>query len=554
MAGKSEDEIYASLRADAEQWKRGMREAETSVDKLDRAVGRSMQGIGRGLEAGERSVKRFGRNISDVRGVLTLFGNVGGDLGKSLGGLSLVVGGVADAVSLLGITVMRSPLGLLAIAASAAGAAYMYLNDKVDTAKTLQDAYNESMEGMKKVTGEGKGYLDDLTKAYKDLTAAQRESERIDILGAIRQQEKVIEAAKGEAGDKVPSFLGNLMMDHEKGANYPLMVRARDNFAQSGDIDQLKADLFAAGYREQAFAIGEAGDKAAAAAKAIERLNMQMKLLNGEKTPEVINALAKPETGKSQAEEFADLLERLNKEGAAMTEARRKAAENVVTTTRTPQEKYDEGVAALDAMRSEFPDMITEDVYQRQVSNLKTEMEKADDATKAWKDTVKDLGLTFESAFEDALVNIDNWRGALSGLLQDIQRLMIRKAITEPLMGAASSFFTGLLGGSEGSTQMAFLPGRATGGPVTSQTPYMVGERGPELFVPHASGTIMQNGKTGAPGGGVTVVQHINFSGGVRPDVQAEVARLMPAVAKAAENAVINARQRGGQMARAFQG
>ncbi|CAN5418184.1 hypothetical protein BH10PSE15_BH10PSE15_13260 [soil metagenome] len=43
----------------------------------------------------------------------------------------------------------------------------------------------------------------------------------------------------------------------------------------------------------------------------------------------------------------------------------------------------------------------------------------------------------------------------------------------------------GLLGGA---------PGRATGGPVSPLRPYMVGERGPELFVPTASGSIVAAG------------------------------------------------------------
>lgn len=34
------------------------------------------------------------------------------------------------------------------------------------------------------------------------------------------------------------------------------------------------------------------------------------------------------------------------------------------------------------------------------------------------------------------------------------------------------------------------LPGRATGGPVAPGRPYLVGERGPELFVPTASGRV----------------------------------------------------------------
>ena len=45
---------------------------------------------------------------------------------------------------------------------------------------------------------------------------------------------------------------------------------------------------------------------------------------------------------------------------------------------------------------------------------------------------------------------------------------------------------------------------RAMGGPVSAGVPYLVGERGPELFVPGRSGGILPSGSFG--GGGTTVV------------------------------------------------
>ena len=44
-----------------------------------------------------------------------------------------------------------------------------------------------------------------------------------------------------------------------------------------------------------------------------------------------------------------------------------------------------------------------------------------------------------------------------------------------------------------GDIGIGSFPMRATGGPVTSQQPYMVGERGPELFVPGSNGGVMSN-------------------------------------------------------------
>jgi len=39
----------------------------------------------------------------------------------------------------------------------------------------------------------------------------------------------------------------------------------------------------------------------------------------------------------------------------------------------------------------------------------------------------------------------------------------------------------------------ASLPGRALGGPVSASTAYIVGEKGPEVFVPNNSGNIISN-------------------------------------------------------------
>jgi hypothetical protein len=61
--------------------------------------------------------------------------------------------------------------------------------------------------------------------------------------------------------------------------------------------------------------------------------------------------------------------------------------------------------------------------------------------------------------------------------------------------------------------------GRALGGPVTGGTPYIVGENGPELFVPGASGTIVPNdvlaGSASRAGGGGGNTYAINVQAGV---------------------------------------
>jgi phage-related protein len=58
-----------------------------------------------------------------------------------------------------------------------------------------------------------------------------------------------------------------------------------------------------------------------------------------------------------------------------------------------------------------------------------------------------------------------------------------------------------------GAIDFAFGGGRAAGGPVSSGTSYVVGERGPELFVPNTSGKIIPNGGSG---GGSTINLTVN--------------------------------------------
>lgn len=49
------------------------------------------------------------------------------------------------------------------------------------------------------------------------------------------------------------------------------------------------------------------------------------------------------------------------------------------------------------------------------------------------------------------------------------------------------------------------FPARGSGGPVSSGMPYLVGERGPELFVPGSSGSIVPNSRIGAAGSTINV-------------------------------------------------
>ncbi|MDQ1158229.1 phage-related minor tail protein [Sphingomonas sp. SORGH_AS 950] len=78
---------------------------------------------------------------------------------------------------------------------------------------------------------------------------------------------------------------------------------------------------------------------------------------------------------------------------------------------------------------------------------------------------------------------------ALSALDQ-----IARAALRQGVGAVGDGGLLGLLGGLASG-----LPGRATGGPVSPDRPYLVGERGPEVFVPTSSGRVEPLGRAASP-------------------------------------------------------
>ena len=78
--------------------------------------------------------------------------------------------------------------------------------------------------------------------------------------------------------------------------------------------------------------------------------------------------------------------------------------------------------------------------------------------------------------------------------------------------------------------------------------PTLVGERGPEIFIPNTGGTVRNNMDSKNMMGGNTVVvnQNVNFATGITPTVRAEVLNMLPMIKKETMSAVVDAKQRGG--------
>ena len=114
---------------------------------------------------------------------------------------------------------------------------------------------------------------------------------------------------------------------------------------------------------------------------------------------------------------------------------------------------------------------------------------------------IQEAGNLIAQGFEDAILSGQKLSEVVRSLGRDLVRLVFNQMVTQRLASGIATF----LGAPP-------IPGRAIGGPVSSGSPYVVGEKGPELFVPHASGTIVPNNKMGSSGGGGSGSVTVNYN------------------------------------------
>lgn len=162
---------------------------------------------------------------------------------------------------------------------------------------------------------------------------------------------------------------------------------------------------------------------------------------------------------------------------------------------------------------SEYLDRILPEV---EVTGKKTPVQEFKKATDQMQEFAKAAAESIQSSFADFLFDPfkNGLKGMLSGFLNVIRR-MIAEAAAATILQSLFGGFVGS-GGFLGALAGALIP-RAMGGSVSAGTPYLVGERGPEMFVPGTSGNIVPNNKMG----GVTVSPVYNIDArGASADLQ----------------------------------
>ena len=166
---------------------------------------------------------------------------------------------------------------------------------------------------------------------------------------------------------------------------------------------------------------------------------------------------------------------------------------------------------------------------------LNQKLERQVSLQKQIQDTINQVGQTTGDVLQQLIFSTDSWADSLTNALNALAKVLFQAGL-------------GLLAGDDGKGFFSFLTGglgrRAAGGPVTSGSPYIVGERGPELFVPGRSGTIVPNNKLG--GGGTSVVVNVDASGSKVQGDDQQGNQLGRVIAAAVQQELIKQKRPGG--------
>lgn len=218
----------------------------------------------------------------------------------------------------------------------------------------------------------------------------------------------------------------------------------------------------------------------------------------GKLTPSDLPEIVKPPT--IQLADDSEYQAYLQKERDLAKERRELAEEN----ERVLNEARAEGVLeqarmAEEALKKDIEIMNAEiEAEKSKIEAItKLEEEAADERKKLIERTSQYFSDNFADAFSDFASGTkkfnDAWQEMLGGMMEDLTRMLASSAFRE-LFGLASN--TG--GGGGFFSAIGGIFGFASGGSVGKGKPVMVGERGPELFVPNGNGDIVPNKSLGS--------------------------------------------------------
>jgi len=194
---------------------------------------------------------------------------------------------------------------------------------------------------------------------------------------------------------------------------------------------------------------------------------------------------------------------------------------------------------------------ISQNEYQQATKDLGFQLKMTQPIFETVFDALQQAGRRVADSIAESLMKMEF---SLSSFT-DIAKMLVQQIISKFIqLAIVNQVLNALFPGANLAT--ISLGGRATGGNVNPRQPYIVGERGPEVFIPSSAGSIQNSNQTrsmtGGGGGGITINQTLQVETGVSQTVRAEMINLLPVIKNDTINAVADARRRGGRFSSAF--
>jgi tape measure domain-containing protein len=234
---------------------------------------------------------------------------------------------------------------------------------------------------------------------------------------------------------------------------------------------------------------------------------------------------------------------------------------------KTESELLNEEMALFNKILADPEVMKALDLTKEQITEITTQIRKelkeideggdgAGGSLDVLNQVVQESVNAFSTDFVNALMSgqdaLDSFKDFSRNLVSQIISTFMQLGVINKILN--NIFGTDLPTGSFSAD--GFRLDKAGGGTVQRNTAFMVGERGPEIFVPNTGGTIMNNMNTKNALGGqsVNIYQNVNFSTGIVPTVRAEVMSMLPQIAEVTKGAVQESAMRGGSFRRSLIG
>lgn len=392
-------------------------------------------------------------------------------------------------------------------------------------AKVLGDAFKAEEQATKSAVEILSGYLDQNLISFRTFYDERERLQRAGLEATIRAAEAEIAAAKQiRAG--APKESDRLQQDQKIADAQARIEAARAAFAVNSVRQQQDATKAANDYRRALEDVGIQlaelrGDTEAAAAR---RFRLQSEELRNRLTANNdqggLSALDELERRTSAQAAFNSLLEQsqrlqdqlANAEARINIDRQSGAAGELTVLQRLTSIR----AGAIDQYRAiserlqEIATSVGDPRLAQQADNFKRTFDEFAASADAVGNKFRKIGQgAFADFFSDVLEGTKSIKEAFADMGRSILRAvnqLVAQDIAKKIFGAIGGGGSSGGGGKSGSGFLDFLGSiagsifggaRAEGGPVSPGRGYIVGERGPEWFVPRSAGTIVPNGAGG---------------------------------------------------------